>query len=432
MERDIDRSCAGRAVSENHPWIMFALLIAIFFGMHHNLFYSAGDYELRVSQWETVAKNVQEGTLSRRLSLAAMAVISVLAMLKPHKNKVQIRSNLAWLLIGFLCWAFLSLAWADDFMLSARRLPTLLVICFGALSLVRLFSVRSWVMFVFVATSTYLIVGVALESFFGVFKPFEMDYRFSGTLGENLQAINCALLVLSSAVLAGEKAGAKNRLFVVGGVIGFGFLIFTKSRTSFASVLIVLCLYYNIIARRNRKITLLMLMMTAVIFCILILMVGDDLFPQLSHMALMGRGSEGSDTLTGRIPLWAECLKYFQRKPFFGYGYGSFWTGDRIVKVSDSVGWAAGEAHSAYLELLLNLGLIGALFYVALLLLATKRSLAISKSSPRTCFTFFSLLLVFCLLNGLLESAAVAPTLLMFLSFVALCNLAFVSATPRN
>ena len=53
-------------------------------------------------------------------------------------------------------------------------------------------------------------------------------------------------------------------------------------------------------------------------------------------------------------------------RPILGFGYSTFWTRDRITKVSNDQGWGISAAHSAYLELLLALGLPGLLLYMAL------------------------------------------------------------------
>lgn len=66
-------------------------------------------------------------------------------------------------------------------------------------------------------------------------------------------------------------------------------------------------------------------------------------------------------TLTGRTPLWADLWGFIQQRPWFGYGYGAFFSGshretDIIWKVHS---WIPPHAHNGFVEMWLNIGLIG-------------------------------------------------------------------------
>jgi exopolysaccharide production protein ExoQ len=70
----------------------------------------------------------------------------------------------------------------------------------------------------------------------------------------------------------------------------------------------------------------------------------------------LGRNS----TLTGRTEIWSGLI-HFSGNPLIGTGFDSFWLGKRMERI-----WAAGgqlnginEAHNGYLEIYLNLGIIG-------------------------------------------------------------------------
>jgi len=58
-------------------------------------------------------------------------------------------------------------------------------------------------------------------------------------------------------------------------------------------------------------------------------------------------------TLTGRTEIWASLLPDLMRQPFFGHGFASFWT-PMTEKIHD-----IGEAHSGYLEVMLDTGFLG-------------------------------------------------------------------------
>lgn len=71
-------------------------------------------------------------------------------------------------------------------------------------------------------------------------------------------------------------------------------------------------------------------------------------------------------TLTGRTEIWADLLPAMMRQPITGHGFGGFWSD--ATKAAHNI----GEAHSGYLDLLLELGFIG-LFLFSMFLLSCFR-----------------------------------------------------------
>lgn len=74
-------------------------------------------------------------------------------------------------------------------------------------------------------------------------------------------------------------------------------------------------------------------------------------------------------TLTGRTGLWQAVQDRIADRPVLGYGYEAFWTGWGGVsgEVWLDTGWLAPHSHNGLLEVLLNLGLVGGVVFVALL-----------------------------------------------------------------
>jgi exopolysaccharide production protein ExoQ len=76
----------------------------------------------------------------------------------------------------------------------------------------------------------------------------------------------------------------------------------------------------------------------------------------------LGRGS----TLTGRQEIWSVVLR-FQDNPILGAGFESFWLGERRVRIREVMKFLGGS-HNGYLEIYLNLGLIGLAILIGLLI----------------------------------------------------------------
>ena len=93
----------------------------------------------------------------------------------------------------------------------------------------------------------------------------------------------------------------------------------------------------------------------------LVLAFGFDINGQLA-------GAVGRDpTLTDRTLIWGIVLG-MHTNPIVGTGYESFWLGSRLAQVSERFEGTINEAHNGYLDMYLNLGGIGILLLIALLI----------------------------------------------------------------
>jgi exopolysaccharide production protein ExoQ len=142
---------------------------------------------------------------------------------------------------------------------------------------------------------------------------------------------------------------------------------------------------------------------------------------------MLGRDAPTSavDSFNGRTEIWEGVERYIHRRPVLGYGYGGFWTQRHIADVSAAEKWGVAESHSAYLECLLDLGLVGLGAYVAVLLAGIGRAFALHRASGAPAAAFSGAFLVFCAAHGLLESAFVLSLLPVFLTLAVLIELGF-------
>ena len=80
--------------------------------------------------------------------------------------------------------------------------------------------------------------------------------------------------------------------------------------------------------------------------------------------AVLGRDA----SLTGRVPLWQESWALWGQRPLFGYGYAAFWNAGSpdVQYVWKIIGWNAPNAHNGYMDVLLQVGLLGLALYAVL------------------------------------------------------------------
>jgi exopolysaccharide production protein ExoQ len=110
-------------------------------------------------------------------------------------------------------------------------------------------------------------------------------------------------------------------------------------------------------------------------------------------------------TLTGRIPLWGMVIQEIASRPFLGHGYAGFWIEDSIPVqyIWKSIGWAAPDAHSGYLDVALQLGLMGVFCYLWLwsrLLRRTFAALRLGLPAARWVILFAAIVLLIDLDEG--------------------------------
>lgn len=71
-------------------------------------------------------------------------------------------------------------------------------------------------------------------------------------------------------------------------------------------------------------------------------------------------GAGRDSTLTSRTALW-DVILHMDPRPILGYGFESFWLGDRLKALHEMYYFRPNQAHNGYIETYLNLGWVGLL-----------------------------------------------------------------------
>lgn len=158
---------------------------------------------------------------------------------------------------------------------------------------------------------------------------------------------------------------------VAAGIVGLAaVLVFmSQSRTAWLLAFVFACYVcaYKLIARFRRRDAVLL---SAAVMSIAGVMMTFAVTQYDSLLRLMGKTAD----LSGRFQIWKAVAFAISKHPFLGYGYGGFWDQSQgeSMNVMLAVGFPLNHAHNGYLNLWLQLGLVGLLLFIWSLVAATR------------------------------------------------------------
>ncbi|MEC0304947.1 O-antigen ligase family protein [Terribacillus saccharophilus] len=94
------------------------------------------------------------------------------------------------------------------------------------------------------------------------------------------------------------------------------------------------------------------------ILLILLLYGGSEIIGNV----LEGLGRDS--TLTGRTLIWDSLFEIIRQNALFGFGYDTFWTYNNYLRSQVAIN--VGGAHNGLIELVLNFGIIGTMWFLVL------------------------------------------------------------------
>ncbi|MBW3540798.1 MAG: O-antigen ligase family protein [Planctomycetes bacterium] len=399
-------------------WSSVFVLAAVFLSTEHSR--DASVLEAFTLTQDEMEVGTEGGNAQRRAAFLALAAFAFVLLTLPARRRLRFDTLPAVALVLYVGWCGLSTAWADDPEMSVRRVVVFYCVAIAALAIARQLSLRQLMSAAAVLSTLFLLYGIAAELAQGTLRPWSGEYRFAGTQHPNTQGLNLAVLCLSTFCLA---RGERRRWILLWGLfsMGLAFLVLTKSRTALAGLVVALTAIWTVRTPARAKsgyVAAAVWLLAAGALAGVI--AGADLERQAGKWLLLGRDEQAS-SLSGRLPIWTELVTWIEDRPLAGYGYDSFWTAERIDSVSSEVEWPVREAHSSYIELVLSVGLIGAVLLISAVIAGLRRAAAAFAATARIEHGFVLGLLALGLVDGLTESAMTFP---MYMPFVAACGLA--------
>jgi exopolysaccharide production protein ExoQ len=298
------------------------------------------------------------------------------------------------------------------------------VIAFAAFVLAQAWSLRDVIYFALIASLMPLLGGFVLSVGRGDFHPLDPTYRFTGLAHPNVHGLEGACLAMA-AYFALRLGGRRGPLLCV---LAFGLVLLylTKSRTAVGAVVLAagVCTMVSVPRRR-----LLVAGLGVAGLAGAVLIFAPDAADRAHEAVLLERSAKSDDpaTLSGRTLLWEDLMAYAAEKPALGYGFDSFWTADHIAEISLRRGWVIIQAHSGYIQELLDTGILG-LSILVLILLAALRAAYVRFRTTRSPLALYALAMFVWYVATLIPEAVDLSHVSTFIVMILLAHFALRNA----
>lgn len=313
--------------------------------------------------------------------------------------------------------ALVSILWSTAELLTLRRGIALLGTTFFGLYLVTRFSTEELLRVV-----TYTLGLCSLLSLLCcIFLPhlgIHQDHHALAWRGvyENKNTLGCLMALGVVAWIINALAEPRLRVLAgTGGTLSLFMLIMSESITSLLiliGLLVIILLLYTF--RRGYT-------GAAVVMGTLAAAAAAGLVLQ-PELLLLLTGREAN--LSGRTDLWWAVWEATKQRPWLGYGYSAFWLGWQgpSAHLWHTLHWTPLHAHNGYLELWLQLGLVGVAVFAASLGVNLFRSFPMLKTENWPGI-FPCLFFVFMAVYNVTESAILVRNAFLWILYVACAGL---------
>ena len=343
-----------------------------------------------------------ETTTSSAVGYFVIGAVGLYCLLTAARD-VDWRHPLLWLCVLYVAWCAVSILWSIEPIQSFRKLAILGLMLAGAYGTASRFDLDDILWIILLVLAGLVGIGVFTEIALGTFRPWRSEYRFAGTCHPNDQGLQCALLAIVGGFVAfkhGDRPWVRRGLMA----LGLAGLALSKSRTTLLALIVAAAIVLVLRSRGLQR--WLILSVGVALLCVIGIFasfVSVAAIDQSADIASMGR-RENISSLTGRLPLWHELWKAADDRLVTGYGYGAFWGERNVLEYSKMLSWHIPHAHSAYLDQVLTVGLVGAALYLTWVLATAMVATARYGQSGRPAELFVACAALFSLVHGVAES----------------------------
>ena len=398
------------------------LLPLVIFAVHGGFSFEHGSWNSDLAARGGKIAMASTGAEGIRDSLQSwIGLLLCVAAMLPYSRRIAAVCRRMPLMAALPIYAILSALWSQDAALSFRSGVLLLIGTLFAFYLAERFSERQQMELILVAGAVVLASSVALVV---LWPQFGVDHQLHEGAWQGLftQKNVCAestlfLLTPALALMGTSRQGQVLRAIYL--CFCLLVIVMTQSRTGWAMTAAYLAFFASlrILGKLQRR----------------------DLLPVVALAFALGAGAavvaiqypmlllsflSRSDSFSGRAQIWTAVLAAISRHPIGGYGFDAFWSllYGEASRVFASTGWVVTSAHNGFLNVGLELGLVG-LALVGFTFAQAARRAGVAFHSQRSPYVDWCIGLVFLtLIYNLDERTLMATQYLPWVLYIVACT----------
>jgi exopolysaccharide production protein ExoQ len=269
---------------------------------------------------------------------------------------------------AFALLAFVSISWSPDPVDALRR-----SVLFGLTLLFSLYLAECYdpqeQMLLILFTGAIAVIASFLVVFLLPGFGYGYEGEWKGIFGHKNDLGMYLIFLVSPAFFFRLKQSLVS--IATAGIVGLAavLVLMSQSRTAWLLAFVFACYVcaYKLIARFRRRDAILL---SVTVMSIAGIMISLAVTQYDALLRLIGKTSD----LSGRFQIWKAVAFAISKHPYLGYGYGGFWNQSQgeSMNVILNVGFPLNHAHDGYLNLWLQLGLLGLLLFLWSLVAATR------------------------------------------------------------
>ena len=355
--------------------------------------------------YEGSAELADTGDSLRQAVFAMTFALIAAATVLTSGWRALLKVPIAFVVLLLWCWA--SVTWAIDPAVSLRRVLFTTVVALSVVWSVNMLSVRQalsslgwWLALIVLADWAVMpFVTMAVHQSDGLEPLLAGDWR-----GIHNHKNEAGALCVVATMMFGEMAlcGVSRITAPALAGLSLGFLAMTASKTSIGFLFVAVVL--GVVVDRSYRNPNLGRFLAAAGVCLAVLL-GIEFAERTAEVAAF---FDDPASLTGRVQIWPMLLRYAANHLFLGSGYGSFWEiGDASPINNDGPHWLTkiAHAHNGYLDLLVQVGIVGLGFAIGGLVVRPLYRLSTQPLPVPRSRWLLATIIIFCLLHNLLESS---------------------------
>lgn len=350
------------------------------------------------------------------LWLGIYIITFILILLRLRKViRIAFKDKPLWTLVGL---AFVSTIWSDVPWVTLRCSMALLgTTVFG----IYLASRYSWQEILKLLVLTLGLIAILSLGFALLWPQYGIQHDHFGIawrgvyIHKNLLGNFMVLAALASFLFASSYRKGRllgSLIFVLSVVL----LLLSKSKTALIILIILLFLFLIIQILRGRY------MRSVPARILLIFSVGSLAVCSVYNLDIIFNILGRDTTLTGRTFLWQTAWGMLHKHPWLGYGYNAFWFGKDGPSnlIWQSLGWRPDNAHNGYLDLWLQLGFLGMVFFAISFITNLFRAINLVRRENGWAEMFPLLFLTFMMIHNITESTILFRNQIFWILYVLL------------